>query len=424
MARSKRLAKNHQYRHASWEIMRPLLTTSLLVVLAFAGCIGGGFDETSTTDSFGNTYAVFASEGTLPDDDEAVQGATARDLLTKADALAADWSAEASLFWVGGIELSEDAAGSAPFAGPSPQGYDLHDSDVGDGRAPAWNYLYLSPEKAVADACEFLFVHVAHNGFAVSYTFDPSDAQYGGDDRTSMWVCGEHAPVHSRASWTVDSDEAAAAIATADDRFAPATDGADALLWSLLVHHDSDPETDSTFDTMWLAGVFPVMGSSTDPADFLTCFTAASAAPTKTECFGPGGGTDEGGEGEGETPDNVAPENGSGEVSLAFVFTGPNSAKITLTNGSHPSLVVDFVVPANQPPAQTVVELLAPNGTVVDSWERTYAGGQESGTLTATDPVAGDWVVKVTGESGSPSITFDWCAEGYDYANETAIPCS
>lgn len=402
--------------------MRPILTAFLLTALAFAGCIGGGFDETASTDQFGNSYDVFASQGEPPEDGAVVQGATARDLLTKAEALAGEWSTEANLFTVMGLEITEDAADGGPFMGPHPAQYDLYDAQPGDGKAPSWNYLYLSPEKVANGTCEFLFVHVAYNGFAVSYTFDPSSADYGSDDRTNMWVCGEHSPVNSRADWTVDSDEASAALAAADDRFTPATEDAEAVVWSLMVHHVSNPEDEANFDTVWLVGVFPELGSS-GTADALTCFTPASDAAADTVCFDSSGQGTGGGDG-GEAPEPLQPESGEGTVSFGFVFSSDQTDKFTIQNGSHPTLDVDYTVSTNQISGAYTIELLDVNGTVVDSADESNDGSAKQGTLTADAPAPGEWTVRVSGDSGTPEVDYTWCAQGFDHINQTVIDCS
>lgn len=404
--------------------MRPIVPAALLVALSFAGCIGGGFSEGSSTDAFGNIYQVFDSQGDVPEDGATVTGASARDLLTKADAMAAEWSAEANLFTVATLEVTEEAgSGTAIYAGPEPESYEMYDAQPGDGLAPYWNFLYLSPEKVSEDACEYLFVHVVHNGFAVAYTFDPRDADFRGDDRAEAWLCDEHAPVGSSVRWTVDSDEASATLSAEDARFDPAASDADGALWALSLHPDADPEDQLNFDTIWLVSIIPELGPGSSPADFLTCMTAASSAAFDTTCFDASGDTGDDPDDGDSTPEPLPHASGSGSIEFGLVFTTSREDPFDIVNGSHPELILDVSISTDQViPNEYTVALVDPSDVVQDSFTKQSGEGAEE-TLQAIEPVNGEWSLRITSEGGIPAATFDWCALGYDYVNETAVDC-
>ncbi len=407
--------------------MRIPLIVALLLGISFAGCIGANpYTDSTASDLYGNEYQVYRTEGSLPKDGAVVEGITARQSLLAVEDMARDWAEDAHLWMTLGVEIAEGGdLGPGQFIGPTAPPV-VHDETPGDGLAPSWNYLFLSQDKL--SECEFLFIQAAYNGFLAAFTFNPANASIPDGDQ-ELWGCHEHTAAHSEARWTVDSDAASMTFAEMDSRFSERTATAEVVTWILMLAPHADPEDEATFDTMWATGIF----QSTDFANgnaaegFLTCFTSATNTPTEQGCFEFGeffrfDGADEEPEVE-EFPEPVQPEGGEGTVSFGFVFTTERESTFSFGNDSHPELVLDVSISADQViPNPYTVALLDPNDKVVDSFNKAANDGA-SETLKAPGPISGEWTLRITSEGGIPEATYDWCAMGYDYELETNIEC-
>jgi hypothetical protein len=406
--------------------MRSLFLSMLLISAALAGCVeSGGPKVPDATDVYGNMYEGIASSGSAPLDAANVIGASASELQSKADVLALQWAFDAKLLTVLGLELKAGNAEGKAFTGPVPRQYTLFDKFPGDGLAPYWNFLYTSTAHTTEGECEFLFVHVTFNNFAAAYVFDPSQSSFGGDVRMESWTCGEGNIAGAQPNWSIDSNEASSDYLVTDDRFRVAKSAARGVLWAIEPAQNVDPVAGQPFNAVWTTLSLPNLSNPLDPDEFLFCSTSAGVFERPTNCYDESGigSAQVHGQSDGDEP-ILKPESGSATMEFGFVFSGPQSSTFTFTKASHPTLVVDYTVPAESPYETATIQLRGPAGATWDTANLEKSPGVQNGKLTAEAPMRGDWIVRITGSAGTPSVQYRWCAEGFNPNTDQVIECA
>jgi hypothetical protein len=336
--------------------------------------------------------------------DDGPQEITARSALRQAERAAEDWSDDATLVGIAGIELGEAARGEAErdlaeleeAAGMARESGEDEEADlmddllrmlriilaaegrVGDGRAAAWMFTFIGPEGGYVIA-------VGSDGVLWS-----SDDQAHGDITFSgEGFLGETAV----GDWPLDSDDAAEA-ALELDTFRTAIQDPDTSVFTLLGRDEEDE------DAFWLLIAGADGESEDEPETAIVAVNAVNGTVTDVSDV---------------LEDLLRFREQGSEGGTLLPIEASASASFTLDR-DHGLLAVHLEV---TPPSPAGVQMVvrAPDGTET-SVEASFAASVASEAVILVEPAAaGTYVVELATDLAlRHQWTVDWCTDGISFA--------